>query len=76
MAKRETTEVTGAINLEIEDMRLGLEMKEDVARAQAKLQATHDIENKFHDRMAAKYGVDLATFEFVDWITGWRLKGG
>lgn len=74
MTKKETTEAT--ISLDVEDMRLGLEMKEDVARAQAKLQALHDAENKFHDRMAAKYGVDLAAYEFVDWISGWRLKAG
>ena len=76
MAKKETTELVAIISLDVEDMRTGLELEKDTARAQARLQALHDAEQSYHNVMAAKYGVDLSAYEFVDWITGWRVKGG
>jgi hypothetical protein len=68
----ETQSSIDYFKLDEADLRTGLALTQEIARAQARLQACVDAERIFANEMHRKYNLNEQDFTLQDWMTGFE----
>lgn len=75
MAERTITQTMGEtvyrVQLDEVDLRTGIALSQEVARAQARLQAITDMELVFVEELRRKYQASK-DYQLLDWVTGFE----
>lgn len=66
-----TFDVPECIKLSDEDIRIGINLELEAARAQARYQAIVDAAQMFAEQMRVKYDVD-ESYQMTDWLAGFE----
>lgn len=67
-----TPEIAETIVMNSADIRMGVLLEIEAARAQGRLQSLVDVGNLFAGEMKQKYGINEETHRLTDWVTGFQ----